>query len=421
MAKPASFEEAPDLRAAEVRTLPLAQIVADDDLYSRTHLHFQAISTYQELYEDDPTLLPPLDVYQQTKPARYLLADGVLRYHAARKANITALPCRIFTGTARDAFLHAVAMNSRQQGQPYQQQDYQKIVRWFVRDADLSLLSHREMARRIGCSHTLVNRIAKTVAAETMVTQALAVETVSSRAKTPQGQEAQQLAAFLQVPVRVLNRYEAPWAKRSLIREVAQGATLEEAKAAVRCTVQPARGQYGSGSAPATLPSPLAEAPIPAAEPAPPAAVASALGTALADAVLQHLGLDQVRIPALLVEDELVALVSTCVLPALLATPSGLDAPTSADVRQAVSLAVEQMQARLSHMRTALGSWRALMSLADDDATVYEVVAQLTAQRYTRPPATARKIHQLLTRLQTYLAEHAPTSTSHPARREVEL
>ena len=143
----AAFDEAPDLSAAEVRTLPLTQLVVDENLYSRTAINYQAIATYEELYEEDPARLPPLDVCQQTQPKRYLLADGFLRYYAAIRTKITALPCRIFVGTPRDAFLHGVAMNSRQQGQPYHYHDYQKLVRWFVTDAELSTLSHREITR----------------------------------------------------------------------------------------------------------------------------------------------------------------------------------------------------------------------------------------------------------------------------------
>src|SRR5712671_472224 len=156
----------------EIRTLALADITVDDALYSRACLDYPTQWKYKELYQDDPRCLPPLDVFEIA--GRYVLADGWHRYYAAEKAGVTALPCRIFSGTARDAILHAVQVNGHQHGLPYDRNDYTGIIRWFLADEDLAALSHREMARRIGCSHTHVDNVAREVEAQAAVARALA-------------------------------------------------------------------------------------------------------------------------------------------------------------------------------------------------------------------------------------------------------
>ena len=239
MAVPESGHETADLRLTDIDV---------EGWYARQHPDYDTVETLTALYQDDPALLPPLDVFQHE--GRYLLADGFHRYSAARRAGVLALACRIFLGTPRDAVLHAVQVNGRQHGLPYHQRDYERIIRWFVADGDLAALSHRAMARQIGCSHTLVNRIAKAVQAEEAVAAALALETVSTRAKKPQSKEEQQLAALLQVPTRVVHQYGPSYLKTRLIREVTKGATVEEAAA----TVRPA-GPSADASVPAMPPA----------------------------------------------------------------------------------------------------------------------------------------------------------------------
>jgi ParB-like chromosome segregation protein Spo0J len=396
-----------DLRRDEICTLPLAEIGVKDALWARQQTDYYTVEKYTELYLEDPTLLPPLDVFAQD--GHYVLADGFLRYAAAHKAAVTALPCRIFQGTPRDAFLHAVQVNGRQQGLPYHNRDYEGIIRWFLADDELAALSHRAIAQQIGCSHTFVNKIAKVVQAETAVADALAVETVSTRSKRPHAQEEQQLAALLQVPVRAIQRGDLPYVKGRLIREMTQGATLEEAKARVRPLVD------RSARVPPPPPPPAAP------EPPPPSDAACALATTLAEAFLQPVRALAHAWPAPPTPAE----VMTTLTATLCADPTACAQTDWAEVAAALPIAEAQLWAVIRAQVQAIHDWALAFSTAGaplaDPATLVRVLEQLTAQRYQHPPATARAVGAAIASLEAYLAVHAPTSTTHPARHVVEL
>ena len=401
--------EATALRSDEICTLRLADIVVQDTWYARQQTDYYTIEKYTELYREDPTLLPPLDVFEQD--GRYVLADGFHRYAAAHKAEVPALPCRIFQGSQRDAFLHAVQVNSRHQGLPYHNRDNERIIRWFLADDEMAALSHRAIARQIGCSHTFVNTVAKGVQAETAVAAALAVETVSTRSKKPQAKERQQVATFFQVPVRDVHRLDLAYVKHRLIREVAQGATVEEAKAAVR--------PYVSRLAPRRAMPPRPDVPLPL--PPPPSDAACALATTLAQAFLQPVRALAAAWPAPPTPAE----VLTTLTAALLANPTALAQTDWAEVGAALPIAEAQIWATVRAAIQAIEAWVMAFSTAEmhlaDPATLITVLEQLTAQRYQHPPAQARAINTAIASLEAYLATHAPTSTTHPARREVEL
>src|SRR5262245_22725811 len=114
--------EATDLEAEEVRTLRLDAIRVDQTLQARVRLDYLTIQEYGELYQEEVTRLPPLDVFWIL--GEPVLADGFHRYEAARKVGIEALPCRVFVGSHREAYLHAVQQNAAQTGLPYKAGDY---------------------------------------------------------------------------------------------------------------------------------------------------------------------------------------------------------------------------------------------------------------------------------------------------------
>src|SRR5262245_28193966 len=117
MARSRSIPQAPAPGTEEIRTLALADITREDILYAREHTNYSTVWEYLAFYEEDVARLPPLDVF--VIGGQYVLSDGFHRYDAAHKAGLTTLPCRIFTGTARDAYLHAVEVNGRQHGLAY--------------------------------------------------------------------------------------------------------------------------------------------------------------------------------------------------------------------------------------------------------------------------------------------------------------
>jgi ParB-like chromosome segregation protein Spo0J len=287
--------ESPD--PGETRTLRLTHITVEPALSLRQYTDFAVIEDYANCYADDPALLPPLDVFQ-VAAGQYVLADGFHRYRAAEEAGLDALPCRVFAGTRRDAMLHAVDVNGRQHGLAYSHGDHANIVRWFLADAELAELSHREIARRIGCSHTHVNTVARAVQAEATIAQAL--ETVSTTAKSPQGQQREQLAGLLNVPARDIRPASVPFYRRRLQGEVTDGKTLDEAISAVRV------GFLGSSPSPSPPPPPAPrkeEVPPP---PPPRSPQAMALGAAFADTLARSVGLDLASPPGLPTHEELV-------------------------------------------------------------------------------------------------------------------
>ena len=77
----------------ETADLRLTDILVEGTWYAREHTNYNTVETLTALYQDDPALLPPLDVFQHE--GRYLLADGFHRFFAARGAGVLALPCRI--------------------------------------------------------------------------------------------------------------------------------------------------------------------------------------------------------------------------------------------------------------------------------------------------------------------------------------
>jgi hypothetical protein len=393
--------ESPD--PGETRTLRLTHITVEPALSLRQYTNRAVIADYAGCYADDPALLPPLDVFQ-VAAGQYVLADGFHRYRAAEAAGLDALPCRVFAGTRRDAVLHAVEVNGRQHGLAYSHGDHANIVRWFLADAELS---HREIARRIGCSHTHVNTVARVVKAEATIAQAL--ETVSTTAKSPQGQQRAQLAGLLNVPARAIRPAFVPFYTRRLQGEVADGKTLDEAITAVRPHVP------GASSPPPPPPPPApSEEEVPPPPP-PRSPQAMALGAAFADTLARSVGLDLASPPGLPTHEELVKSLTAM----LIAEPAFLEAMTGADLVAALPLARQRIFAVVEPI---LAWWNALARLnLADPSMVCGVAEALSAQRYHHPPPVARVVGQAITALEAYVAEQAPTSTSHPARHAVEL
>jgi hypothetical protein len=96
-----------------------------------------------------------------------------------------------------------------------------------------------------------------------------------------------------------------------------------------------------------------------------------------------------------------------------------LEDMTGADLVAALPLVLQQISPAV---QAILAWWNALarVNLADP-STVCGVVEALSAQRYHHPSPVARVVGQAITALEAYVAEQAPTSTSHPARHAVEL
>jgi hypothetical protein len=225
----------------EVQTLEVKAIQIDPDINPRAWLAPSAVETYSALYrehEGKDTPLPPLDVFYLDEA--YYVTDGHHRLEAAQQASLTTLQCRVFRGTRQEAFMHAVSANAGR-GVPFGPMDYERIITRMLSYPDTSKLSNRQIARRIGCSHTRVNQLRPRVERRATVEQALSrVETVSTRAKNPKTIAQQQVAGFLDLPLETVKTYEKQCGslKDTLMEQVVWGMPLEQARAALRQEVE---------------------------------------------------------------------------------------------------------------------------------------------------------------------------------------
>src|SRR6516164_5241795 len=110
------------------QTLPLEDIVCDDQVQQRADFSMAKVYEYRDLYAEGRDL-GALTVFQDDDgavvpeggPPIYTLADGFHRHHAAVLAGITELPCDVYRGNTRDAILYATSHNLH--GQPLSNAD----------------------------------------------------------------------------------------------------------------------------------------------------------------------------------------------------------------------------------------------------------------------------------------------------------
>jgi ParB-like chromosome segregation protein Spo0J len=405
----------------EVRTLEVTAIQTDPDINPRVWLNPSAVETYSALYrehEGDDAPLPLLDVFWIDHA--YYVADGHHRLAAAQKASLATLQCRVFRGTRQEAFLHAVRANAGR-GVPFHYGDYERIVTRMLTHPDTAALSNREIARRIGCSHTYVNHLRPRLERQATVEQALSrVETVSTHAKSPKTIARQQVAALLDLPLETVKTYEQQCVslKDTLMHVVGQGTPLAQATATLRQEVQrrtaPRRGGLRPVQVDATA---RAHASSEAPQVPPPTPTASGWAEQVATAVLRQAGFlpeasGAVPEPPSLADHLRMALLAELHL---------LEAGTAAEVVMALKIARERVERTMqTFIEAARGCLSALQSIPDA-VVVCQVVEALEGQRLSQPPATARAIGHMVRQLQAWIENSAPGTTTHPARRTAAL
>jgi len=90
----------------------------------------------------------------------YYITDGHHRYHAAKQAGLTELPCVITEGTLRDATLAAVQANT-DHGIRRTNADKRKAVMMLLGDEEWAGWSNREIARRCKVHSSMVDDFRK--------------------------------------------------------------------------------------------------------------------------------------------------------------------------------------------------------------------------------------------------------------------
>ena len=139
-------------------TLACSALQVDTGIQPRLALDSQVVTKYATLYEEDEegqTTLPPLDVFQVE--GAYYVADGFHRLAAALQASRDTVPCQVYTGTRRDAMVHAVFANVRR-GLDYSYGDKQQILERLLADPEIAARGDRSLAQDLGVSHMTVWR-----------------------------------------------------------------------------------------------------------------------------------------------------------------------------------------------------------------------------------------------------------------------
>ena len=140
--------------------VPLDQLRLDGGTQPRAHLD-EAISRE---YRDDikaGAIFPPIGVvYDGTD---YWVWDGFHRVDAHKKAHRDTIQCEVRQGTRRDAVLLAAGANSGH-GLRRSIDDKQRAVTHILSDAEWSMWSDQEIARRCGVGASMVGSMRKKIA-----------------------------------------------------------------------------------------------------------------------------------------------------------------------------------------------------------------------------------------------------------------
>lgn len=165
--------------------LSLEKIRIDAGTQSRAAIKEETIAQYAEDMKNGDSF-PPIVVFHDG--VDYVLADGFHRYFAARKCGAPGINCDIRTGTARDAKLFSVGVNS-DHGLPRTPADKRKSVMTMLLDEEWRGWSDREIARQCKVSHTLVANIRKEIGADKDETKYSRGGKTITRKETPKEEE----------------------------------------------------------------------------------------------------------------------------------------------------------------------------------------------------------------------------------------
>jgi hypothetical protein len=125
----------------------------DADTQSREGVSVELVEEYATAWLHGAKF-PPLEVFQGSDGDFYL-ADGFHRYLAAKKVAKASVPCRVFVGSARDAFLFACTTNQAH-GMRRTNADKRYMVSRLLSDPEWVNWTDSRIAEQCGVSHTFV-------------------------------------------------------------------------------------------------------------------------------------------------------------------------------------------------------------------------------------------------------------------------
>jgi hypothetical protein len=117
---------------------------------------WETVNEYAEAWLSDAPF-PPVDVFCDVHGEHYL-ADGFHRFLAAKRVHKTTIPCRVYHGTCRDAFLFACSANQTH-GLRRTNADKRHMIARFLGDAEWVKWTDSRIAEQCGVSHTFVTTV----------------------------------------------------------------------------------------------------------------------------------------------------------------------------------------------------------------------------------------------------------------------
>lgn len=138
-----------------MKKLKLSEIRVDGGTQSRAGVDQVTVDEYAAAMTDGADF-PALVVFYDG--STYWLADGFHRFTAAKQAKLKNFACDVRQGTQRDAVLFSVGANATH-GLRRTNADKRRAVEKLLTDAEWSLWSDREIARRCGVSNRFVSNL----------------------------------------------------------------------------------------------------------------------------------------------------------------------------------------------------------------------------------------------------------------------
>ena len=143
------------MKSPIVKRIGLFRIQAWAETQSRVALNAEVIGLWAEDMKNGVEF-PPVDVFYDGNVSRtYILAEGFHRFHAAKKAELKTILCRIHEGTREDAKWFGYATNQKN-GLYRSTADKQRAVEGALKHPKGANLSDRAIARYVGVDRKTV-------------------------------------------------------------------------------------------------------------------------------------------------------------------------------------------------------------------------------------------------------------------------
>jgi hypothetical protein len=139
--------------------LQIASIRLDGGTQPRAAINPEILREYTDAISDGAIFPEVIVFYDGTS---YWLADGFHRITAASACGHVEFPAEVRQGTQRDAILCSVGVNA-QHGLRRTNADKRRAVETLLRDAEWGQWSNREIARRCGVHHDMVDQARKSL------------------------------------------------------------------------------------------------------------------------------------------------------------------------------------------------------------------------------------------------------------------